>query len=445
MALGLRGILREALGTVTGEPPARAAQAITAHAQASERLTVWTQLGGAVLFLVIYLATPSRFSVDSAFEPAPIALLLYGVFVAARLWLAYRGPVPVAVQAGAIVLDFSLLYGLIALLPLAYDAPMALALKHTAFAYAFALVALRALRLEPDWVAFSGAVAAAGWVLLAVFAASEPGALTADPLVYFSTATVLPAAEFDRVAALLAVTAVLWLAVRRSRALVYKAHISAAATKELSRFFAPELARRIAGSDEVTALGLAEMRHAAVIFFDMRGFSNMSRSMTPHEMVGLLSDYHALVVPLIRAHGGSIDKYLGDGILTSFGAVEPSTSYARDALESALAIAKATDAWQAARQAEGKPAPAIGMGIASGQVLFGAIGTEDRLEYTVLGDVVNLAAKLEKQTKAEQVRGLATSETYVLAFEQGFKTPLEIRDKRPVAGISGQFDLVVIG
>ena len=210
MALGLRGILREALGTVTGEPPARAAQAITAHAQASERLTVWTQLGGAVLFLVIYLATPSRFSVDSAFEPAPIALLLYGVFVAARLWLAYRGPVPVAVQAGAIVLDFSLLYGLIALLPLAYDAPMALALKHTAFAYAFALVALRALRLEPDWVAFSGAVAAAVWVLLAVFAASEPGALTADPLVYFSTATVLPAAEFDRVAALLAVTAVLF-------------------------------------------------------------------------------------------------------------------------------------------------------------------------------------------------------------------------------------------
>lgn len=441
---GWRTALADALGFVHGESPARAADAIRAHAHASERLTAWTQLGGALLFLFIYLATPTRFTVDAAFEPAPLALLLYAGFVAARLWLAYRSEVPVVVQAGAIVLDFALLYGLIALLPFAYHAPLALALKHTAFAYAFALVALRALRLEPGWVAFSGAVAAGGWALLALVAAQSPGALTADPLVYFSSPRVLPAAEFDRVAALLAVTAVLWLAVRRGRVLVYKAYISDAATRELSRFFTPELAKRLATGNDATVPGRAQMRDAAVIFFDMRGFSNLSRTMTPTAMIALLSAYHALVVPIVRAHGGSVDKFLGDGILASFGAVEPSTTYARDALMSAVAIAEATDAWRAERQGQGLPAPDIGMGLASGPILFGAIGIQDRLEYTVLGDAVNLAAKLEKHTKVEQVRGLTTADTYILAYEQGFKQPLEVRAARQVAGVDGQFDLAVI-
>ncbi|TXG85258.1 MAG: adenylate/guanylate cyclase domain-containing protein [Sphingomonadales bacterium] len=439
-----RSALADTLGFMKGELPARAAEAIAAHAHASERLTAWTQLGGALLFLLIYLATPARFSVEAVYEPAPLALMLYAGFVAARLWLAYRTTVPVLVQAGAIVMDFALLYGLIALLPLAYHAPLALALKHTAFAYAFALVALRALRLEPGWVAFSGGVAATGWALLAFIAAQAPGALTADPIAYFTAPHVLPAAEFDRVAALLAVTAVLWLAVRHGRVLVYKAFISDAATRELSRFFSPELAKRIATGSNATIPGVAEMRDAAVIFFDMRGFSNLSRSMTPTAMIELLAAYHALVVPIIRAHGGSVDKFLGDGILTSFGAVEPSTTYARDALESAVVIAQATQEWRAHRLDLGMTAPDIGMGLASGRILFGAIGIEDRLEYTVLGDAVNLAAKLEKQTKAEQVRGLTTAETYVLAYEQGFKHPLDVRPARRIAGIDGEFDLMVI-
>ncbi|QCI78993.1 adenylate/guanylate cyclase domain-containing protein [Hankyongella ginsenosidimutans] len=176
----------------------------------------------------------------------------------------------------------------------------------------------------------------------------------------------------------------------------------------------------------------------------MRGFSNLSRSMTPTAMIELLAAYHALVVPIIRAHGGSVDKFLGDGILTSFGAVEPSTTYARDALESAVVIAQATQEWRAHRLDLGMTAPDIGMGLASGRILFGAIGIEDRLEYTVLGDAVNLAAKLEKQTKAEQVRGLTTAETYVLAYEQGFKHPLDVRPARRIAGIDGEFDLMVI-
>ena len=168
--------------------------------------------------------------------------------------------------------------------------------------------------------------------------------------------------------------------------------------------------------------------------------------MAPDELLSFLGEYHALVVPLIQRNGGSIDKYLGDGILASFGAINSSASYAADLCRAVDAIAKAAEIWQAMRASRGLPASSVGIAAAVGEVVFGVVGDKSRLEYTVIGDVVNLASKLEKHTKAERVHGLATLTAYTLAVKQGLRPEREPERRlaRRVEGISEPVDLVVL-
>lgn len=132
----------------------------------------------------------------------------------------------------------------------------------------------------------------------------------------------------------------------------------------------------------------------------------------PSALIALLGEYQSLVVPIIMAHGGSIDKFMGDGILASFGAVTADDRHAANALHAIDAILVAVDQWRDQRQSNGQPAPDVGAGMASGPVLFGILGHGTRLEYTVIGDAVNLAAKLEKQNKIQRTRGLTTQASY---------------------------------
>jgi adenylate cyclase len=152
------------------------------------------------------------------------------------------------------------------------------------------------------------------------------------------------------------------------------------------------------------------------------------------------------VVPVIQRHGGTIDKFLGDGIMATFGATEPSETYAADALRAAGAALAAVDAWNAVRSADGQPTLRVNAAVATGQLVFGAVGDEQRLEYTVIGDPVNLAAKLEKHTKDEAVRALTTTAAYELALAQGYDGTgaTERRKARTVAGLDAPVDLMVL-
>jgi adenylate cyclase len=126
-------------------------------------------------------------------------------------------------------------------------------------------------------------------------------------------------------------------------------------------------------------------------------------------------------------------------VLASFGAVAPSATHAADAL-------RAMEAIQAALLREGSPPFAIGMAVSGGEVLFGTVGAEGRLEYTVIGDAVNLAAKLEKHNKAEGSAALTDAATFALAEAQGYRPAarVERRAGRAVAGVEGPLDLVVL-
>jgi adenylate cyclase len=219
-----------------------------------------------------------------------------------------------------------------------------------------------------------------------------------------------------------------------------------AAASALSRFFAPEIAERIRGAQREIRAGQGQAREAAILTTDLRGFTKLSMSLEPDAVMALLIDYQKRLVPIIQRRGGAVDKFLGDGILATFGCAAPSETYAADALRAALEIEAAADNWADAREAAGLAPVAVGVAVTTGRVIFGAIGDESRLEFTVIGDAVNLAAKLDKHSKAEQARALTTAEAYDLALAQGFSTarPLERRPARKVDGVAGPVDLAVI-
>jgi adenylate cyclase len=168
--------------------------------------------------------------------------------------------------------------------------------------------------------------------------------------------------------------------------------------------------------------------------------------MPPSELIELVREYQSLVVPIIQQHRGSIDKYVGDGILASFGAVVPSASYAADLCRAIDGLANAARAWRIEREARGSAAPEFSIAGATGEVVFGLVGHETRLEYTAIGEVVNLASKLEKLTRRERVTALTTSETYALALAQGYRPPgvVDQRPGRAMEGLAEPLDLVAL-
>jgi adenylate cyclase len=162
--------------------------------------------------------------------------------------------------------------------------------------------------------------------------------------------------------------------------------------------------------------------------------------------MALLAEYQSRLVPVIQRHGGSIDKYLGDGILASFGAVTPSITFAADLCRAINELAITAEQWRLEREERGLPAPRMGLAGAVGDVVFGTVGHATRLEYTVIGEVLNLVAKLEKHTKSEGVRALTTGCAHALALEQGYAPTqaVEMRPERKVEGVPDPVDLVVL-
>ena len=163
-------------------------------------------------------------------------------------------------------------------------------------------------------------------------------------------------------------------------------------------------------------------------------------------MIEILTEYQSRLVPEIQRHNGSIDKFMGDGILATFGAALPAATYAADALWAAEAVVDAAVQWTAARRAAGKSALPVAVAVTAGPVVFGAVGDESRLEYTVIGDPVNLATKLDKHGKSLNASIVMTAETMDFAVRQGFRTSRRYKRAAAsdVAGVSGPVDLLYL-
>ncbi len=429
--------------------PPRVQDALKQQRRSSEILIGWVQLAVVAAFGTLYWLSPKTFPAEADFVPIPWVLGAYAAFTILRLALAYRIELPNWLLALSVIVDMALLMGTIWSFHQQYMQPAAFYLKAPTLLYVFIFIALRTLRFEPVFVALSGCVAALGWIGMVVYAIHfDPDAapVTRDYVYYLTSNAILIGAEFDKVISILMVTGILVWAIVRARRLLVRSVTDQLATQELSRFMDRDVAARIADMRSDMAIGHGEIRDAAVVQVDIRGFSALSNRIEPHEVLTILSEYQALVVPILRRHGGSIDKFLGDGILASFGATNPSVTAAADAVRAVEAVAVALSQWQAARAETGASAPGFGLAAASGRVVFGAVGDADRREITVIGRAVNLSARLEKHTKVEQVKALCDHETYGRAISQGYKarSPHRILWSRPIEGVDAPMDLVIL-
>ncbi len=434
-------------GGEMGQLPDRVREAIARQQEQSEILIGWVQLVIVVLVTTVYETTTMPGGVvqeDYSFEFEVLAI--YGAFCLVRLGLAYARLLRPWMLYLSVVADIVLLMGLIYSFHYKYAQPAVFYLKVPTLLYVFLFIALRALRFEARFVLFTGLTAIAGWIGLIVYAIGGrggPANPTDDFVEYMTSNALLIHAEVDKIIAILLTTLVLALAISRARHLMVQAVSEGAAAQDLSRFFDPGVAARIRGAEMSVKAGEGELRDAAILTVDLRGFTRLSTELAPDEVMKVLQDYQHRVCPLIVAAGGSIDKFLGDGILASFGAVKPSPTAAAEALRAADAVMAAAMDWTAERRAAGSAPLEIGLAVSSGRVLFGAVGDGERLEFTVIGDAVNFASKLEKHNKQERTRALTDGATYSLAERQGYR-PSVTHQRRPARQVGGVDDLVDI-
>jgi adenylate cyclase len=184
-----------------------------------------------------------------------------------------------------------------------------------------------------------------------------------------------------------------------------KARIGASLEKKRLRDQQKELVRRFATrevADDLDASGFALGGHrvqATVMFSDIRGFTTMAEAMAPEETIELLNTYYTLMFDAISGHGGVVNQMIGDGLMAIFGAPLALADPCGSAVRAAQEMIEMVALFNLEPDRAGKPTIQIGVGIATGSVIAGYTGTEQRATYTCVGDTVNLAARLEAHTK----------------------------------------------
>ena len=385
----------------------------------SETLIAVVQCVLVVFFAGLYAAAAKPVQV-SDFMPVPWVLAAYGAVVVGHLMMIRRVGAPLWLSVASAVVNVSLLMVLIWSFHIQYQQPPAFYLKAPTLLYVFIFIALRALRFDPRPVVAAGLTAAAGWAILLWYAQLDADSMmdmvTRDYVEYMTSTKVLIGAELDKIVSILLVTGVLAVALVRARRTLIRAIHDSAQARELTRFVAPEVADRIRSADRPMRPGDGEVKEATVMFTDIEAYSSLSEGMAPDVLAQTLNDYFAAMDEVVEAAGGMINNFEGDAMLVTFNTARPDDAHARGAVDAALAIQRVVAGRRFGPEgAELKTR----CGINTGAVVCGAVGTEDRLLFTVHGDDVNIAARLEPLNKEFGTYILA-AETTVAAAGDGF-------------------------
>ena len=288
--------------------------------------------------------------------------------------------------------------------------PLAMQYRFDNFQYFFIILAAGTLAYSWRTVIAMGSwtvlMWTVGWVVAWWIATPMPGlservaaALAGYPDVaeLMDPNSFMPTQRVQQVAVFMMVAVTLGVSMRRlNRLLISNAGLERERAN-LSRYFSPNVVEELSQNDE--PLKQVRKENVAVLFIDIVGFTQYAAGRDPYDVIEVLRGFHARMETEVFRHHGTLDKYLGDGLMATFGTPTPTPSDARNAVACARDMIGVIDRWNVERRRLGEPEIQVGIGVHYGSVVLGDIGA-NRLEFAVIGDAVNVAAKLEAETRA---------------------------------------------
>ncbi|MGI9418341.1 MAG: adenylate/guanylate cyclase domain-containing protein [Geminicoccaceae bacterium] len=281
------------------------------------------------------------------------------------------------------------------------DVPPAFMLKTQITVVTLGIIALNALAIRPLYPIVVAAGGLCVHVVLLVYALHEPRTIISSN---FADSAMGPALSLELVLVSMLIIAFVgaamgYLALIARRTIVEGVRLEVT-NAQFGRYFSPGVVSRISReADALRGVG-GRTQDVAVMFCDIRDFTTITEQLPPSDVVRFLSQYHTHMVEVIFKFGGTIDKFIGDAIMVTFGTPDPSDDDAERSVRAGLAMNTALAALNADRERRNLPNIRHGIGIHFGPVIAGNIGTEDRLEYTVIGDTVNVASRIQDACKS---------------------------------------------
>lgn len=305
---------------------------------------------------------------------------------------------------------FLMTLGMVGPNPLSVDSmPLAMQYRLDNFIYFFVILAVGTMAYSWRTVVAIGVWTSVMWMVglgLTMWFTTPDEALTEAAVIAFGADTDLlkfldPNSFFlqlriQEVIVFLIVAITLAVAARRSNLLLLNNAGLERERANLSRYFSPNVVDQLSQNDE--PLKQVRIENVAVLFIDIVGFTRLAAGRDPHEVIALLRGFHGRMEREVFRHGGTLDKYLGDGLMATFGTPTAGDRDASNALDCALAMQETLKIWNRERRRQGEPEIKVGIGIHYGETLLGDIGA-NRLEYAVIGTAVNVAARLEEMTR----------------------------------------------
>ena len=176
------------------------------------------------------------------------------------------------------------------------------------------------------------------------------------------------------------------------------------------QYVSKDVYEQLVAHPELARLG-GQRREMTVLFSDIRGFTTVSESGRPEDIVATLNEYFTSMVNIVFAHKGTVDKFVGDMVMALFGAPLDDPDHAQHAVDAALEMIRELNRLNKRWSAEGRPSLDIGVGISTGPMIAGNIGSDTIMSYTVIGDTVNLGARLESLNKQYGTRIIISEAT----------------------------------
>lgn len=381
-------------------------RALEVEKMEGQRIATWARIISLAVVAVLMVFINPRWELIY-YEALILLFVIIGIaqMRAARVGQSY----------GELALIFAdlLLMMLILIVPnplMAEATPTALQFRFDGFQYFFIFLAAgtlayswRTVQAMGFWVAATWLAAVGGVYLLGTtypdLSASVKAALAGherlfnliDPNSIEFPHRVQEAVVFVIVAAILALKSR-----RASRLLLRQAEISAERAN-LSRYLPPSMVDELAHRNE--PMGGVRSQEVAVLFADIVGFTRYAESHTPEDVIALLRDFHAGLEEVVFAHGGTLDKYMGDGLMASFGTPAASPHDSANAIAAAFGMQERIAGLNAERSGRGQETIRLSVGVHYGAVILGDIGNVRRMEFAMLGDTVNVASRLEAATR----------------------------------------------